>query len=69
MMDRLAAFHGVIPTKLAAGVRVEDLPVRRYDASKAQRQLGLVFTPFATSMTDMAHFLVEHGMVQPPAKL
>ncbi len=41
--------------------------VHKYDRSKAERELGLVFTPIATTMADMARFLVGAGLAAPPS--
>ncbi len=41
--------------------------VPKYDHSKAERELGLAFTPIATTMADMARFLVGAGLAAPPS--
>ena len=41
------------------------VPVR-HDHRKAERELGLTFTPIATAVVDMATFLVRQGVVPLP---
>ena len=68
-LPSLSAFHSVIPTTLLKGMSADALLKRRYDCSKAQRELGVTFTDVRQSTRDMAHFLVHAGVVAAPSKL
>ena len=59
----LSAFHPVLPRTLLSTEFLRP----KYNHSKAERELGIVFTPLEKSMVDMATYLVEKGVVAPPA--
>jgi len=39
------------------------LPTGRYSHARAEKELGIVFTPWEKSIVEMAHKLIELGIV------
>ncbi len=60
------------PALQGSGLGLEGLPEgdeqpekRSIDAAKAERELGLHYTPIAQTIVDMARSLLEHGIATP----
>lgn len=62
-VDEFAAYHDNLPTTTIGDPVTKAL----YDHSKAETELGIVFTEPAVAVRDMARFLIENEVVTAPA--
>jgi len=57
--------HYPLPSKINGALSY----IAKFNRTKAENDLGIVFTPLQKTVTDMANSLIKHGVVPPVAKV